>query len=147
MYCRNCGYEVESINEPCKKCGFLPLNGHNYCQECGIPTKEGQLICTSCQQKLKFAPSPGSQTFTQQPFKTSNHVVDEPNMGANLAACCSIPFTGLPIVGFILYLVWKDEKPNAANSVCMWSIIPFIFVFIMYMLGFFFGIFGRLLNF
>lgn len=149
MYCRNCGSEVESINETCAKCGFLPLNGTDYCQECGFITKEDQFICTSCQQRLKFAPSTSSQTYHS--YQTKNYqdlddYQDRPNTGANVAACCSLPFTGgLPIVGLVLYLVWKDEKPNAAKSVCMWSLIPFIAIVVFYLLFFVFGMIGSLL--
>ncbi|QVK17245.1 hypothetical protein KHQ81_10150 [Mycoplasmatota bacterium] len=153
MYCRNCGSEVESINEPCTKCGFLPLNGTDYCQECGFTTNANQFICTSCQQRLKFAPSPSSQTYhtEHKTVKQTKHYqdvedyleLDQPNVVANIAACCTVPFSG-PIVGLVLYLVWKDEKPNAANSVCMWTLIPFIGIIIFYLFFFMIGGFTQI---
>ncbi len=145
MYCRNCGNEVPSVNTPCTKCGFLPLNGKDYCQECGFPTKEGQMICTNCQERLKFAPAP-TQTYQPNQYHQNINIQtqnpsnnDVPNTAANIAACCTTLFTGIPIVGIILYFVWKDEKPNAAKSVCMWSLAPFIVVVIIWIIFFAMG--------
>lgn len=149
MYCRKCGHGIKDINTPCPYCGNLPLDGQEYCQECGFPSQPGQAICVSCQGKLIFAQK--KATFSEQvkdqsqepnPNSTLPEFIyqdeDIPNDVANIAACCSLPFTaGLPIVGLILYLVWKDEKPNAAKSVCLWSIIPFIVILVLaFILGF-----------
>ncbi len=136
MYCRNCGSDVPSLNTTCTKCGFLPLTGNSYCQECGQITGINQEYCSYCNTDLRH--------LEEAYFTNKNYVNkvndDVPNAGANIAACCSLPFTGgLPIVGLILYLVWKDNKPNAANSVCLWSLFPFIFIVLFYILFFILG--------
>lgn len=136
MHCRNCGSEVPSLNNPCTKCGFLPLTGNSYCQECGYETRLGEEICVNCDKRLRYLEKSPTRNYNNY----SQNEIDVPNTGANIAACCSLPFTGgLPIVGLILYLVWKDEKPNAANSVCLWSLFPFIFIVIFYFLFFILG--------
>jgi len=137
---------------PCDYCKLLPLNGKKYCQDCGFPTIDNQLTCSSCRNELKYAEvsiKPKieethyyNSVSQQQNIKQSE---DIPNTGANIAACCSLAFTGgLPIVGLILYFVWKDEKPNAAKSVCMWSLFPFITLVIIYLI---FIVFGGLMSF
>lgn len=155
MYCRNCGHEVQSINSPCNFCSSLPLNGKNYCQECGFPTGNEQTKCSSCLEPLKYAeiskkPQINNQYYYENINKPQNYYrsnnEDVPNTLANIVSCCSLAFTGLPIVGFILYLVWKDEKPNAARSVCYWSLFPFIALVIIYLILFMVGFFGRFLR-
>lgn len=145
MYCRNCGHEVQNVNSSCNYCGKLPLNGKNYCQECGFPTTENQSICSSCQEQLKYAQISDKPSFeqplyyqgpNQKQYDSKNN--DVPNTFANLLSCCSIPFTlGLPIIGLVFYLIWKDDKPKTANSVCMWSLIPFIIYIFLFIIGFF----------
>lgn len=163
MYCRNCGSLVETINSICPTCGYLPLNGKSFCQECGYETQKDQEICINCNSQLKYATIANKSTasynqtkqtnqnqndnfqsyYSNQPYDQkykqssyNNTPIDEPNTLANLGACCSVPFTCIPIVGIVLYFVWKDEKPNAAKSVLMWSLIPFIFVAIFYIIVF-----------
>ena len=45
----------------------------------------------------------------------------------------------IPIVGAILYFVWKSEKPKAASDVCKFALIGFgvnmLFYIIMAVLG------------
>ena len=36
-----------------------------------------------------------------------------------LAACC------IPLVGIILYFVWKDSRPQASSDVCKFALIGF----------------------
>lgn len=153
MYCRNCGHEIQNINTACSYCGKLPLNEKNYCQECGFPTTENQLVCSSCQERLKFAQISDKPRYEQPTYYERYHhghnakrSDDVPNTVANIASCCSIAFTGFPIVGLILYLIWKDEKPNAAKSVCMWSLIPFIGLVLIYIILFMLGFLPRFIH-
>lgn len=41
----------------------------------------------------------------------------------------------IPIVGLILFLVWKDNKPNTAKSTGIGTLIGVILVIILYFLG------------
>jgi len=114
------------------------------------------MICTNCEQRLKFAPMPSAQPPVYQQQTSNSHntnyqrpqgpsqSADIPNVGANIASCCSTLITCFPIVGIILYFVWKDEKPKAANSVCIWSLVPFIFIAIFYILFIILGGFATL---
>ena len=46
-----------------------------------------------------------------------------------ILACC------LPIVGAILYFVWKDQKPQAAADVCKFALIGVGIGFALNILG------------
>ena len=45
-----------------------------------------------------------------------------------------------PIVGFVLYFVWKNEKPDFAKVGLIFAIIGFVFGFIGYIFGCTYGI-------
>lgn len=124
MYCRECGNSINEKAEICTNCGVRPLNGDNYCQSCGEETKKEQEFCIKCGAKLirKKQAVPGSN--------------DNPSILLNLVACC------FPIVGLVLYFVWRDDKPRSAKSVCIWAVVGFSIGLIFYIfaaiLGFIF---------
>jgi len=41
-----------------------------------------------------------------------------------------------PLVGLILYLVWKDEKPQSATTACRWALIGVLLNILAVSLGF-----------
>ena len=127
MYCRECGSNVSERTEICPNCGVRPLNGTNYCQNCGSSTNEKQELCTNC----------GSRLILKRGVHTS--ASDDPSGLVKLAACC------FPIVGLILYFVWKDEKPRSAKAVCKWALIGFFAGIILYILAFAIGIMSELM--
>lgn len=126
MYCRECGNSVNENAEICTNCGVRPLNGHNYCQSCGGETKDQQELCVNCGAKL---------VINKQAVASAN---DEPSGLVNFAACC------FPIVGLILYFVWRDEKPRSAKSVCKWAVIGFGIGIVLYILAIIFGILAEI---
>ncbi len=117
MYCRSCGKQVNSNSEVCPSCGVRPLNDSQYCQSCGSETKPQQEICTSCGVKLIG--------------KTNSN--DKPSTIANIGSFC------FPIVGLILYLVWKQDKPIAAKSACNWTLIGIGVSIAIYLVAMFLG--------
>ena len=66
-----------------------------FCSKCGSRIEDAVDFCPVCGNK-KDAVNPN----------------DEGGFGWGLLGFC------FPFVAFILWLVWKDEKPNKANSVC-----------------------------
>ena len=65
-----------------------------FCKNCGKEIDDKAVICPSCGvQQQEIAP-------------TTPEVVD--NWG--LLGCC------VPIVGLVLFLVWKDTKPKTAKA-------------------------------
>lgn len=113
MYCRECGNEVNDKAEICINCGVRPLNGNNFCQACGAETRKEQEFCIKC----------GAKLIRKKQLSSLN---DNPSLLVNLASCC------FPIVGLVLYLVWRDEKPRTAKSVCIWGVVGFVIISVFY---------------
>ena len=65
-----------------------------FCKNCGRQIDDRAAICPVCGVAQNNTPAP----------------VDNGGFGWNLLGCC------IPLVGLILYLVWKDTKPNTAKA-------------------------------
>jgi uncharacterized membrane protein YvbJ len=126
MHCRECGESVRENTEICTNCGVRPLNSNKHCQGCGTRTKPEQELCVSCGVRLTNR-------------KSSLAKDDNPSGILNLAVCC------FPIIGLILYFVWKDEKPNSARAVCKWAIIGTVLGFVLYIIAMVMGALSELM--
>ncbi len=85
-----------------------------YCPNCGTQLNENQEVCLQC-----------GKVITESNNSTSS---DTGGFGWGLLGFC------IPLVGLILYIVWKEEKPITAKAVGIGAIIGFV-------LSIFFGIF------
>lgn len=96
-----------------------------YCPNCGANVNEKAEFCVNCGINIhKFS---SKQTVAPD---------DKANIWVNLLSLCCFP-----IVGIILYFVWKDNRPKAAKSALIFGIIGFI---ISIIIGLIFGILGAL---
>ena len=68
-----------------------------YCKNCGSQIDDKAVVCPQC----------GVQ---QEPVRTIIAGDDSGSIGWAFLGCC------IPIVGLILFLVWKDTKPNNAKK-------------------------------
>ena len=69
-----------------------------FCKNCGKEIDDKAVICPSCGvQQQEIAP-------------TTPEVVDNGGFLWGLLGCC------VPIVGLVLFLVWKDTKPKTAKA-------------------------------
>ena len=69
-----------------------------FCKNCGKEIDDKAVICPSCGvQQKEIAPIPPE-------------VVDNGGFLWGLLGCC------VPIVGLVLFLVWKDTKPKTAKA-------------------------------
>lgn len=107
-----------------------------YCRNCGAPLADNAVVCSRCGVTVTPpAPPSGAQPpyqnqqfpyqnqhynygYGQQPYDQQQE--DRPSAGYNALAFF------FPIVGLILYLVWKDQKPRCAHSTGKWALIGFI---------------------
>ncbi len=72
-----------------------------FCKVCGNEMHDSAIVCTKC----------GVATSNYNNLNKQNTpVVDEGGFGWGLLGCC------VPVVGLILFLIWKDERPNTAKS-------------------------------
>lgn len=89
------------------------------CPHCGELIAEQAEICPKCGVRVKS-------------------IEDKPSIPVNLITFCCIP-----ILGIIMFFVWKDDKPKAAKWALIWAIISIVFWFIV---SFLFGLLAAILE-
>lgn len=101
------------------------------CPSCGNKISEIATACPHCGRVFG-----SQQPAYRQTTSASSHVPEElSGSDQALVFCGNICFS--PILGIVLYLVWKDEKPHKAEQVCNLTIfatlagIAISFVFAM----------------
>lgn len=77
-----------------------------YCSYCGKGLRDEAVICPYCGCK---APALGTDDEE-----------DEPSTGLNVLGFF------FPLVGLILFLVFRDKTPNKANKIGKWALIGFL---------------------
>lgn len=89
-----------------------------YCKNCGKEIIEPNVVCPHCGTAADAKPA----------------VVDKGGFLWGLLGCC------LPIVGLILFLVWKDTKPKTAKAAGIGALVCVIAYALFYLLVFVLGI-------
>ena len=97
-----------------------------FCKNCGVQIDDHATVCPSCGV---------SQTNTTAPA-----VVDNGGFGWGVLGCC------IPIVGLILFLVWKDTKPKTAKAAGIGALVSVIVSVVFYVLSFALGVGGALMG-
>jgi uncharacterized membrane protein YvbJ len=95
-----------------------------YCPNCGSSINENAEICVHCGVNVL--------KFSNQVTAAKN---DTPNIWINvLSLCC------FPLLGIIIYFVWKDTQPKAAKSALIYALfgiaISIIIMIISFVIGF-----------
>lgn len=94
-----------------------------YCKNCGRQLDDAAVICPNCGVQ--------QETIVQN--------TDSGSLGWGLLGCC------IPIVGLILFLVWKDQKPKNAKMAGIGALISVIAGVLIYVLAAILGIGAGLL--
>lgn len=89
-----------------------------YCPNCGKEIDEDAVVCIHC----------GVQT------KSVTTEVDNGGFLWGLLGCC------IPIVGLILFLVWKDTKPKTSKAAGIGALVSVVSWIAFYVLMFVIGI-------
>lgn len=79
-----------------------------YCRNCGSEIDSNVAVCPNC----GATQLPETSNYTPAPIQ-----VDNGGFGWGLLGCC------IPIVGLVLWLVWKDTKPKTAKAAGMGALI------------------------
>lgn len=112
----------------CKNCG-KEIGENAFCPHCG----------TAQTQTEQTQPTTNQQQYTA-PNQQYVAPVDNGGFGWGLLGCC------IPLVGLILFLVWKNEKPKTAKAAGMGALISVIcsilFYFFSAVLGLGIGLIG-----
>lgn len=66
---------------------------------------------------------------------------DNANIAVNILSLCCIP-----ILGIIMFFVWKDQKPNAAKSALIFGLIGLGISIIFSIIGFVLGMIGSAID-
>ena len=91
-----------------------------FCKYCGVQIDDNAVVCTTCGASQSTAPA----------------VVDNGGFGWGLLGYC------LPIVGLILFLVWKDTKPKTAKAAGIGALVSVILGVVIYIATFALGFAG-----
>ena len=90
-----------------------------FCKSCGQQIADDAKFCPSCGATVTSAPANqyayqnSANTYTSKP-------ADAPSTGMAILGFF------FPLIGLILYLVWKDDQPLKAKSVGKGALIGFI---------------------
>ena len=84
-----------------------------YCRKCGAPISDQAATCPSCGADQSYTP----------------YVEDNGGIGGGLQGCC------IPIVGLVLFLVWKDQKPRTAKAAGIGALVAVILWALWYVLA------------
>ena len=95
-----------------------------YCKNCGAEIDDLATICPRCGVYQETKPA----------------VVDNGGFGWGLLGFC------IPIVGLILFLVWKDTKPRTSKAAGKGALISVIAYVVLYVLVFVLGIAGTMIG-
>lgn len=99
-----------------------------YCKNCGQQLADGATFCPHCgtQQNAQNAQDLQNTQYPQYPQNTQN---DSGSAGYGVLGFC------FPLVGLILYLVWKDTKPKSSKIAGQGALISVIISVVFYVLA------------
>jgi hypothetical protein len=126
MFCQNCGSSNDPRSRFCIKCG-AKLNGTDADASAADGAPFGVTPPPTFKNRTDGTPNGAfndgynapKPTFQNQGAQGSNPN-DAPSCGIGLL--CFI----WPVIGLILYLVWRDTKPLAAKSAGMYALVSVI---------------------
>ncbi len=87
-----------------------------FCKVCGNEMHDSAIVCTKC----------GVATSNYNNVTTQNkNVIDSGGFGWGLLGCC------VPMAGLILFLIWKDERPNTARAAGIGALV-YLIIWVLY---------------
>lgn len=124
MFCTNCGKELPDNASFCPECGAA--------QAAPAPQKEDPQAVP--QQPAYYEQPQNSQPqYQQAPYQQQNAAVDSGSFGWAVLGFC------VPIVGLILFLVWKGDKPKSAKVAGIGALVSVILTVLLYVVFFIVG--------
>ena len=129
MFCKMCGQQLEDTATVCSNCGHetgvvaaTKVEETVFCKKCGRNIGADKAFCPYCGTPRAAAESSQQQAAPQQAAPQSAPVTVNVTNNAP-AANGDAPSTGFavlgfffPLIGLILWLVWKDQTPLKAKS-------------------------------
>lgn len=90
-----------------------------YCEHCGAELLDDAVICPKCGCKCENKIDSSTQTIGRNATSNQTNGITGESVGWFILGFC------IPLVGLILYLVWKDSKPSAAKAIGLGALIGF----------------------
>ena len=109
-----------------------------FCKNCGAQIPDGSSVCPSCSapQNNNSAPNYNNNYNSNYNPNYNPNPAPQDKGGAlwGLLGCC------IPLVGLILFLVWKDQKPQTAKAAGIGALVGVGLCVVWYILVFAVGI-------
>ena len=118
MFCKNCGQQMDDFALACPKCGAAST------AQTPPPPPPAQQYQQPAYQPPQYQAPQYQAPVYQQPYQ-AQPVADVPSGGLKFLSFC------IPLVGLILYLTWKDQKPISAKAMGKAALIGFIVSFVL----------------
>lgn len=96
-----------------------------FCKNCGQEIDDKAVVCPHCgvaQREMSY-----------------DTIKDDGGVGWGILGCC------IPVVGLILWLVWKDSKPNTAKAAGIGALVSVGLAALWYIFVFALGIGGAMM--
>ena len=95
-----------------------------FCKNCGQEIDDKAVVCPHC--------------GVAQRDRSYDTIKDDGGVGWSLLGCC------IPVVGLVLYLVWKDTKPKTAKAAGFGALVSVGLVLVWYLFVFALGVGGAM---
>lgn len=112
-----------------------------FCRNCGSQIGDGVMVCPKCGAPQNVGggmpPQGYHNNYNNGGYPNPNYNnggYDSGGIGWGILGFC------IPLVGLILFLVWKDQKPLSAKAAGMGALISVIIGVVFYILAIIVGI-------
>ena len=122
----------------CTSCGKEFQNDMNFCPYCGTPAMKSEQGAQNYDNGQNYYQNPygyGQTYGNGQPYG------NQAPYGYNTPDPNDVPSAGFnalafffPVVGLVLYLVWRDSTPKKAKAIGKWALISVIVGVVLYIL-------------
>ena len=106
LFCHNCGQQIDDAAQFCPFCGAAQGAAAQTAPAQPAPAQPAPAQSVAPQQ---YVPQPAPGQYVPQQAPVVQNPDDSGSFGWAILGFC------LPIVGLILFLVWKDSKPKTAH--------------------------------
>ena len=125
----------------CTYCGGALEEGVKFCTNCGAPVEEAAPAAAppiSQDPQAPFSQPPQQEPSNQEPYQQQQQPsFDQPQAEVVDSGSIGWAILGffIPIVGLVLFLVWKNTKPQSAKMAGMGALISVLLAAIFRLMG------------
>ena len=150
MNCKNCGNPLREGDQFCPNCGAAAeppktqaeeQKNENVCKNCGKPLQEGTMFCPYCGASVANGQAPSQAAWQPWAPPQPSQCAAPYAQGAPAPRADDAPSGGFfalgfffPLIGLILFLVWKDQLPKRAKSCGKGALVGVIVQFVFWLI-------------